>query len=87
MHFPKCPHIKTKTSFSHPRQHSLKNGLGKTNSIALKRNLGLTTFCYSKETEMQPSSEVTRLQGSEGLVEYVGAGKLKNKKALITGGE
>ncbi|KAJ5129922.1 uncharacterized protein N7515_005961 [Penicillium bovifimosum] len=39
------------------------------------------------ESEMQPPSEVSRLQGSEGLVEYVGAGKLKNKKVLITGGD
>ncbi|KAJ5550345.1 hypothetical protein N7461_005043 [Penicillium sp. DV-2018c] len=39
------------------------------------------------ESEMQPPSEVSRLQGSEGLQEYVGAGKLKNKKVLITGGD
>lgn len=36
---------------------------------------------------MAPPSEVTRLDGSDGPVEYLGAGKLKNKKALITGGE
>lgn len=36
---------------------------------------------------MAPSSEVTKLEGSEGLVEYVGANKLKGKKVLITGGE
>jgi len=36
---------------------------------------------------MQPKSESTRLEGPDGLVEYQGSGKLKNKKALITGGE
>lgn len=36
---------------------------------------------------MQPKSESTRLEGPDGLVEYQGCGKLKNKKALITGGE
>jgi hypothetical protein len=36
---------------------------------------------------MAPSSEVTKLDGSDGPVEYIGANKLKNKKALITGGE
>lgn len=36
---------------------------------------------------MAPPSEVTKLEGSDGLVEYVGANKLKNKKVLITGGE
>jgi NAD(P)-dependent dehydrogenase (short-subunit alcohol dehydrogenase family) len=36
---------------------------------------------------MQPKSESTRLEGPDGLVEYKGAEKLKNKKAIITGGE
>lgn len=36
---------------------------------------------------MKPPSEATKLESSEGLVEYVGSGKLKNKKVLITGGE
>lgn len=36
---------------------------------------------------MAPPSEVTKLDSSEGLVEYVGANKLKGKKVLITGGE
>lgn len=36
---------------------------------------------------MKPPSESTKLETSEGLVEYVGSGKLKNKKVLITGGE
>lgn len=36
---------------------------------------------------MKPTSESTALEGSEGFVEYVGAGKLKHKKAFITGGE
>jgi len=39
------------------------------------------------EQEMQPKSESTRLEGPNGLVEYQGSGKLKNKKAIITGGE
>jgi hypothetical protein len=36
---------------------------------------------------MAPSSEVTKLDGSDGPTEYIGANKLKDKKVLITGGE
>lgn len=36
---------------------------------------------------MQPPSESTKLEYGEGFVEYVGSGKLKDKKVLITGGE
>ncbi|OBT97545.1 hypothetical protein VE01_04504 [Pseudogymnoascus verrucosus] len=39
------------------------------------------------ERAMKPTSESTALEGSEGFVEYVGSGKLKDKKVLITGGE
>ncbi|KAJ5467848.1 hypothetical protein N7475_005600 [Penicillium sp. IBT 31633x] len=39
------------------------------------------------ETKMQPPSKVTTVEGGEGVVEYVGANKLKNKKVLITGGD
>lgn len=39
------------------------------------------------EHSMNPTSESTRLEGSEGLVEYVAAGKLKHKAILITGGD
>jgi hypothetical protein len=36
---------------------------------------------------MEPTSESTKLEGKDGLVEYIAAGKLKGNKALITGGE
>jgi hypothetical protein len=36
---------------------------------------------------LKPSSESTTLEGREGFVEYLAAGKLKGKKTLITGGE
>jgi hypothetical protein len=36
---------------------------------------------------MKPSSEPTKLESKDGLVEYIAAGKLKGNKALITGGE
>lgn len=36
---------------------------------------------------MAPTSESTRLEGDGDFVEYKGVGKLKGKKALITGGE
>lgn len=36
---------------------------------------------------MQPASEATKLETPEGIKEYEGSGKLKGKKALITGGE
>jgi hypothetical protein len=36
---------------------------------------------------MLPTSESTKREGPEGFVEYQGSGKLKDKTALITGGE
>jgi len=39
------------------------------------------------EEDMQPTSEPTKLEGSDGFVEYQAAGKLKGKKAFITGGD
>lgn len=36
---------------------------------------------------MQPPSESTMFEGENGFVEYVGTGKLQDKKVLITGGE
>ncbi|OBT89096.1 hypothetical protein VE02_02003 [Pseudogymnoascus sp. 03VT05] len=39
------------------------------------------------EKAMKPTSESTALEGSEVFVEYVGSGKLKGKKVLITGGD
>jgi len=36
---------------------------------------------------MEPSSESTKLEGAQGFVEYTAAGKLKGKKAVITGGD
>lgn len=36
---------------------------------------------------MAPSSEATKLESSGAFVEYVGSGKLKDKKVIITGGE
>ncbi|OJJ86959.1 oxidoreductase, short-chain dehydrogenase/reductase family [Aspergillus glaucus CBS 516.65] len=39
------------------------------------------------ESHMAPPSESTKLESSEGLIEYVGSGKLKDKKVLITGGD
>ncbi|KAI9754373.1 MAG: hypothetical protein M1815_005674 [Lichina confinis] len=39
------------------------------------------------EKDMAPTSEATKLEGDSGFAEYKGAGKLKGKKALITGGD
>ncbi|KIX07440.1 uncharacterized protein Z518_02093 [Rhinocladiella mackenziei CBS 650.93] len=39
------------------------------------------------EQALKPTSEATSLEGAEGFVEYVPAGKLKGKNALITGGD
>lgn len=36
---------------------------------------------------MTKPSESTKLEGLGGFYEYVGSGKLKDKKALVTGGE
>jgi len=39
------------------------------------------------EKDMAPTSESTRLEGSDGFHEYAAAGKLKGRKAFITGGD
>lgn len=39
------------------------------------------------EKDMAPTSESTKLEGSDGFKEYVGSNKLANKSALITGGD
>ncbi|PKY06461.1 oxidoreductase [Aspergillus campestris IBT 28561] len=39
------------------------------------------------ESQMQPASEATKVETPDGLVEYAGSGKLKDKKVLITGGD
>ncbi|PGH18795.1 hypothetical protein AJ79_00208 [Helicocarpus griseus UAMH5409] len=39
------------------------------------------------EKHMAPQSEATRLEAEGKFVEYVGSGKLKDKKVLITGGD
>jgi hypothetical protein len=44
-------------------------------------------FLCSLEKEMAPTSESTKLEGSEGFVEYQGSGKLKDRAAIITGGD
>jgi hypothetical protein len=41
----------------------------------------------SLEKHMAPPSEATKLESSGSFIEYVGSGKLKDKKVLITGGE
>ena len=39
------------------------------------------------EKRMKPTSEPTKLEAAGGLKEYKGAGKLKDKKMIITSGE
>lgn len=39
------------------------------------------------EKNMKPPSESTRFEEGGRFVEYVGTGKLRDKKVLITGGE
>ncbi|RJE19288.1 KR domain protein [Aspergillus sclerotialis] len=39
------------------------------------------------EKYMQPPSESTKFEGENGFVEYIGTGKLQDKKVLITGGD
>lgn len=36
---------------------------------------------------MLPPSESTKLESNGQFIEYVGSGKLKDKKVLLTGGE
>ncbi|EGD87090.1 hypothetical protein H112_05613 [Trichophyton rubrum D6] len=39
------------------------------------------------EKDLAPTSESTKLEGAHGFVEYVGSGKLEDKKAIVTGGD
>ncbi|PGH17692.1 hypothetical protein AJ80_04699 [Polytolypa hystricis UAMH7299] len=39
------------------------------------------------EKKLAPTSESTKLESEGGFIEYVGCGKLKDKKVLITGGD
>ncbi|KAI9371090.1 hypothetical protein BJX61DRAFT_512766 [Aspergillus egyptiacus] len=39
------------------------------------------------ESKMAPASEASKLETPEGISEYKGSGKLRGKKALITGGD
>lgn len=39
------------------------------------------------EKDMKPTSEATKLEGREGFIEYRGNNKLKDMKAIITGGD
>ncbi|KAL2844496.1 hypothetical protein BJY01DRAFT_263932 [Aspergillus pseudoustus] len=39
------------------------------------------------EKKMQPASEATKLETPSGISEYRGSGRLRGKKALITGGD
>ncbi|KAJ5095689.1 Short-chain dehydrogenase/reductase SDR [Penicillium alfredii] len=39
------------------------------------------------ESKMAPASESTKLEAEGQFVEYVGSGKLKDKKVLVTGGD
>ena len=42
---------------------------------------------FRLEKNMIPPSESTNLESTGQFIEYVGSGKLKDKKVLITGGE
>ncbi|KAA8893692.1 hypothetical protein FN846DRAFT_1030239 [Sphaerosporella brunnea] len=48
---------------------------------------GQTQDLPGLEKSMAPTSESTKLEGSEGFVEYEGSGKLKGRAAIITGGD
>ena len=39
------------------------------------------------EKDMGPTSESTKLETPAGVQEYIGVGKLRGKKAIITGGD
>ena len=49
--------------------------------------LSILSKSECSEQELEPKSESTRLEGPDGLVEYQGSNKLKNKKAIIIRGE
>jgi hypothetical protein len=47
----------------------------------------LLKYYVRLESIMREPSESTKLEGGGSFTEYAGSGKLKGKKALITGGE
>ncbi|RHZ71421.1 hypothetical protein CDV55_108746 [Aspergillus turcosus] len=48
---------------------------------------GIKDLIIRLEKHMNPPSEATKLESKGRFVEYVGSGKLKDKKVLITGGD
>lgn len=50
-------------------------------------NIDPTNGYCSLEKNMQPPSESTKFEEADQFVEYVGTGKLRDKKVIITGGE
>ncbi|KAK4987363.1 hypothetical protein LTR50_004698 [Elasticomyces elasticus] len=68
--------------------HGGKDGEFKPIDQAQARNCqALHTPGRFTEKAMQPTSESTKLEGEGGFQEYKAAGKLKDLKALITGGD
>jgi NAD(P)-dependent dehydrogenase (short-subunit alcohol dehydrogenase family) len=69
-----------------PLRHRTSRGLF-SSSLLIKYSSLLTLRDNSLEKDMAPTSESTKLEGSDGFKEYVGSNKLANKSALITGGD
>ena len=51
------------------------------------KDSGIKDMIIRLEKNMAPPSEATKLESRGHFVEYVGSGRLKDKKVLITGGE
>ena len=52
-----------------------------------QEDTGLIETPARLEKEMAPPSEATKLESGQGFIDYIGSGKLKDKKVIITGGE
>lgn len=63
---------------------NVKNGQFSAKDIGDQHQSSTTT---GLEKEMTPTSEPTKLESPEGMLEYTPANKLKGRSALITGGD
>jgi hypothetical protein len=66
---------------------SAETGVSIVRACVTLDDSGIKGLIIRLEKNMNPPSEATKLESKGRFVEYVGSGKLKDKKVLITGGE
>lgn len=71
--------------FRHRQRHKVRTSLGKIKVHYVTEQADQDDFRL--ESKMSPASESTMLEGEGSFIDFVGSGKLKDKKVIITGGE